>query len=425
MLSFINGLGCTFHACPLTETTQDLGNPGRGWYRIYTYRIGEEEPEVPVFYENETIALVLMNVGAYRERDLDQESITVMDGILERFESAGMDLILRICYDTEGKGMVREPSLFSQVKNHLSQLGPLLEKHAEHLLVFQGLLVGNWGEMHESKFLIPNCIREMTETFFRATKGRVRLAVRKPVQYRTAFSEAEKPGRIGFFNDGMLGSASHLGTFGAETAGRGAWKEAFSPEEEIRFMEPFLREVPYGGEALMPPTEMTPEETVATLRDLKVTYLNSTHEERLLNKWRQTPYGDGSLYDYVGARLGYRFLVRSASAKLGKDLEVKLEIQNDGFGGLCEETELTAWALMRGQQEWQRIGHFEGGLQGTFYGQSKSFHGHFDKDFLGDGKSFCAELGLLLTRKRDGRAIRFAQESNDALLPLGTLQKGR
>lgn len=425
MLSFISGLGSGFRASVLTQSNGNIGNPGRGWYRIYTFRLAEEEPEEPVFYENEKLALVLMNIGAYRERDLDQESLDLMDRILKSFEAAGVDVILRICYDTEGKGMVREPSLFSQVKRHITELGPLLKRHAGSILVFQGLLVGSWGEMHESKFLLPNCIREMTETFVQATNGIVRLALRKPVQFRMAFREGEKPGRIGFFNDGMLGSDSHLGTFGAETAERGAWREPWSPEEEIGFMEPFLKEVPYGGEALLPPTEKSPEEIIKTLRELKVTYLNSTHDERLLSKWKQIPYEGGSLYDYVGTHLGYRFLACGVSAKLGKKLELEVEIQNDGFGSICEETEVSLWAKRTDESEFHRIGSFTGELQGLFCGQTRSFKGSFDRSFLGEGKEYHVQLGLGLCRKRDGRSIRFSQESQGDLLLIGAMQKGR
>lgn len=95
------------------------------------------------------------------------------------------------------------------------------------------------------------------------------------------------------------------------------------------------------------------------LRKMHVTYLNSMHDQKLLDQWKaQTMKWNGSMisvYDYIGLHLGYRFIVRDASwtaavktaqggglrkpfmGKKEKFLEVTVE--NSGFANLYEEAE--------------------------------------------------------------------------------------
>ena len=39
-------------------------------------------------------------------------------------------MILRVCYDTEGKGMEREPQRIFVVQRHMQALGSLAERYA-------------------------------------------------------------------------------------------------------------------------------------------------------------------------------------------------------------------------------------------------------------------------------------------------------
>jgi len=422
MLSFIRSRHFQVAQWTETKTPCPQGSPCRGWYRIYEYRLEDDAWEEPVRYAGESLALVLLNIGAYREMDLDEGALKRMDECLARFEKLGFDLILRICYDTEGKGMVREPSLFSQVKKHVMQLAPILLSHAEHVFVYQGLLVGNWGEMHGSKFLLPEKVKELTETFLEATKGRIPLAVRKPAQARMAYAEGAERSHVGFFNDGMLGSKTHLGTFALPSTGRGAWQEPWSPEEELKFMKPFLAEVPYGGEVVAGQAELSAEQTVEVLRSLQVSYLNAIHDESVLSAWKETPYQDGTLWEYVSAHLGYRLLAKRVSVSLQKGLKVSLEVQNGGFGALYEDVGVEI-SLGRKGQERTVLGMPEGSLKGLQSGECRTLFG----SFAFDPKDYGSANGTLslyarLLRKRDGQCFYFSQASEDGSLLLGNLR---
>lgn len=423
MLSFIKGP--KFTPADPANPADPADNPGRGWYRIYTYRLEEETWEDPVRYAGESLALVLFNVGAYKEEDLSSQILERMDGILQRFEQLGFDLILRICYDTEGKGMVREPSLFSLVKKHVTQIAPLLKRHAEFIYVYQGLLIGSWGEMHDSKFLSSQCLRELTELFLRETEGKVRLAVRKPVQYRLAFQEGEPKESVGFFNDGLLGSPSHLGTFGSEIVGKADWKEAWSPEEEASFMAPFTEKVPYGGEAIDATVPLSAEQVAGELRSLGTCYLNSTHDAVLLAKWKELPYGGQSLYDYVGRHLGYCFDLQEADCKVKKDeLRITLKIDNQGFGTIYDDADAWVFTRRNGQaSDFIKMGKLEGNLRGMPAGSHAELRGTFSRECTAEPeKGEALFLYVRILRRRDGKVISFARESEDGYLLLGTIK---
>lgn len=352
MIFFTNKRTAAFRGAVLREAAGDVPNPGRGWYRIYTYTLGEDCELPPVLYAGESLALVLVDIGTYRERALPEEGLEQLHRILDCFAAGGRDIILRIVYDTQGKGMEREPSLFSQVEQHMEQLMPLILRHSRHILVFQGLLVGSWGEMHTSKFVSEKYLWRLSQCFLSGTKGQVRLAVRKPAQCRIVQPEnAVGETLTGCFDDAIFASETHLGTFGTQDRRSAGWKQPWCPAEEIAFLEELSEKVPFGGEVLSGGTAMTPAETIKRLQALHVSYLNCVHEEARLREWRETEYAAGvRLYDQIGAKLGYRFVAETVSLeKKGKETCIRLKIVNHGFACCAEEVQFLLYAQSQGE----------------------------------------------------------------------------
>ncbi len=342
-----------FVPASLRETYAPLDNPGRGWYHIYTYEIGSGKPVLPPMrYEGETLALLLMDIGLYREKKLDEEGLQEIRGILAAFAQAGMDMILRVCYDTRGEGLEREPAVISTVLEHMEQLGPIFLEYEKEIYVYQGLFVGNWGEMHGSKFLAKNFLARLYETFNRAVQGRIPLALRRPVQYRMLVPEGQERSGLGFFDDAMFSSDTHLGTFAQPGQGGSAWEEMWDREREIAFEAPFAAKVPFGGEALAG-NQDSPEKTMEILRSFQVSYLNSVHDVNCLERWKNMPAAAGetgaeTLYDWIGAHLGYRLLIRETSweknrpektGRLGKH-QFRIRVLNSGFAPCYRELEI-------------------------------------------------------------------------------------
>lgn len=416
MIFFTDRRKAVFHGAVFREAAGDVANPGRGWYRIYTYTLGEEGDcgLPPTLYEGETLALVLIDIGAYREKPLGEDCLGLINRVLECFAQGGRDIILRVAYDTQGKGMEREPSLFSQVRQHIGQLAPLLVRHSSHILVFQGLLVGSWGEMHTSKFVSEKYLWQLSQSFLTETRGKIRFAVRKPVQCRIVQPEnAVGETLTGCFDDAIFASDTHLGTFGTEDRQTAGWTKPWRPVEEMGFLSKISEKVPFGGEALSGEKGMSPLETLDRLRALHVSYLNCVHEEARLREWKETEYAYGiSLYDYIGAHLGYRFVVESVTCeKKKKENCLKLKVTNRGFACCAEELQF----FLHLQAEEGSVIPVDCGLGTLGAGESLTVSVPLGDRQPEEGVCFYGEL----RRVRDQKRIVFANEGAGERLFLG------
>lgn len=329
------------------ESTCYLPNPGQGWYHIYTYDAGFPFDQTgEMIAEGENLALVRISLERYRESMLPEECLENVRAILGFFDKRGIDLILRIAYDFEGKGLEKEPDLFSQVEDHLRQLAPLIRAFENRIVVFQGLLIGSWGEMHQSKFLSIQRIRALERAFRSSGNSKVWLALRRPAFIRVLMGEGKQVGRRTVFDDAIGGSDTDMGTFGWKRQGESLWEEPWVREDELEFIETFCMDAPFGGEAVLSDKGdgMSSDKLVYTMRRMHLSYLNCQHDPQLLALWqsqrlRRTDIWDGiSLYDYIGAHMGYRFCVREAAVKGRRGRQVlSVEIENTGFGELTQE----------------------------------------------------------------------------------------
>ncbi len=349
-----------FQKGDLREDTGTLKNPARGWYRMYTFP-AEQEPDLracePCLHPEDTLVFVFVDIGGFRDRELDGEALGRIARILDYFSQKGCDCIVRIAYDHEGKAMEREPLFFGQVRRHLEQLGEILQKYAEHIFVWQGMLAGNWGEMHTSRYLSKERLVQMAEILRRFRGTQTWLAVRRPMYWRMLHGEtAENGGEesldMGIFDDGIFGSASHLGTFGVDRREQVSWEHAWSREEELAFLNMLGDRAPAGGEAVYGGNDTEKRsagQIIRELRQMQITYLNRDYDRRILEKWKRQRclvpgvWAGKSLYDYIGAHLGYRFLVRNVrfvrTDRAGGGL-AEIRIQNIGFAGYYQNAEL-------------------------------------------------------------------------------------
>lgn len=164
MWEFKNGL--------FEEKTGQIVNPGRGWYQLYSFSATESiHPEELKWSldAQDALALVMIDIGAYKGKPIDAEGLANIRSILEFFSKAEKDMILRIVYDREGKGLEREPAFFSQIIEHIRQVGPIVSEYAEHTLIVQGFLLGSWGEMHSSRYLTEDKLLKLKAEWSGAT----------------------------------------------------------------------------------------------------------------------------------------------------------------------------------------------------------------------------------------------------------------
>ncbi len=403
----------------LVESVEELQNPGRGWYQIHTFAAEEDFSREELGWclgDGNTLALAFIDIGYYRERALDDKCLSNIDDILDCFEQNGRDVILRIAYDREGRAEEREPYSLSQVVDHLEQLGPVLSRHAEHIFVYQGLLVGSWGEMHSSRFITENRLERLADVLGKYLGGRTFLAVRRPVYWRMLHPDGKLDPHtgMGLFDDGIFGSDTHLGTFGREPAAEAGWGRAWSAEEELDFEEKLCIGAPQGGEVLYEEGQAEKRSlagTVERLKKMRISYLNCVYDRRILELWRHMkwegkgPWNGVNGFDYIGRHLGYRFCVRSArmtAAGGRKGLPAQclweISVENTGFAPCYQPAEVwLEWEDSRG-----RICRKDLALE-------------LDKILPGETRTgICVtdpaqgEFRLYAARKKDGHSIWFA-----------------
>ena len=344
----------------LVEINDDLINPDRGWYQIHTFKLKEPVSMADREYTlnaTDSIAFLLIDISEYRDRQLDDIAIESFRTIFGFFRDYQLDMIVRVVYDTEGRCMETEPSSEDIILTHMSQLVPIIKEFEDVIYVYQGLLIGNWGEMHSSKFLSPTRLRRLSEIFLRELKGNTYLAMRRPAYVRILFPEGNdvRQEQVGIYDDAIMASKTHLGTFGEQAAVDVRRERSWLPHEEINYVTELCNQVPYGGEALWSDAEDGLEDIRNDLseisqyfRALHLSYLNRIHDQRFIDKLKSLTWVGKDIYkgmngyDYIGRHLGYRFVIRSVKCKvLDTDkslLRWDFEIENIGYSKCFFET---------------------------------------------------------------------------------------
>lgn len=429
----------------LKESTRALKNPGCGWYHIYTFDLSKEN-FLYIDCEEEELVLLLIDIHAFRGcEQIPKEALEYFSSILTFFEQHDKGIILRIVYDTKGRGMENEPSSVKIVKSHMKQLGSIICEHTSEkeslpgkILVHQGLFVGSWGEMHSSKFLSEARMKELYDTFLEATKGSCPIAVRKPVQLRqlsckkTASIPLQNASNINFtlFNDAIFGSETDLGTYGtkrksAVPENSEREKTSWAREDELSWQQSFMQQSFCGGEVLggmnnvseslgntdYPQRTLDWNQVVADLEKMHVSYLNSIYSKEVLDDWKaQRIMWNGkeiSEYDYIGRHMGYRFTV--THVKISKNV-ITLTIKNTGFANLCEE----AVCRLILTENNENIKAFE--IKSDPRTWNSGTDTVIESPILQEvwtQQSQQTKIFLQLIRKRDGRIIEWANEEYD------------
>ena len=444
----------------LKESTRALKNPGCGWYHIYTFDLSKKSSNESFYIdcEEEELVLLLIDIHAFRCcEQIPKEALECFSSILTFFEQHDKGIILRIVYDTKGRGMENEPSSIKIVKSHMKQLGSIICEHTSEkkslpgkILVHQGLFVGSWGEMHGSKFLSEARMKELSDTFLEATKGSCPIAVRKPVQLRIlSCQKNESNTNFTLFNDAIFGSETDLGTYGTirksgvpENSDKE--KTPWAREYELTWQKTKLQQSFCGGEVLggmntlsessgnkdQSPRTLDWKQVVADLAKMHVSYLNSIYSKEVLDDWKaQRIMWNGeeiSEYDYIGRHLGYRFTVTQVkiscvSPEKKKQTQsdtqsqisenvITLTIKNNGFANLCEEA--VCRLIIAENNENIKVFEIKSDPRAWNSGTDTVIECRIPQE-IWPQQSKQTKIFLQLIRKRDGRIIEWANEEYD------------
>ena len=339
-----------------TSSSRELRNPNRGGYHIYPVTITDEGADYDRIVgeycrwdPNTTLALVQINLQNYREGGISRAGLENISALLDAWARSGKRMIVRFLYDLDGENLLHEPEELDTVLRHMEQTGPLLLRHAGAVFTLQGLFVGDWGELHHTKFSAGDDLRRLTQTLLRASGGGLYLAVRTPAQWRTITrqgTDRDLAARLGLFNDGLLGSDTDMGTY--DMAGQGS--ERRRREEELAFQKELCTGVPNGGEVIADNPRNDFENAVRDLSAMRVTYLNQDYDQAVFDKWAAVTVSGRGCCDgldglsYIRRHLGYRLLITQADISqriFQRKADVAVSFRNEGFAPLYVSPELT------------------------------------------------------------------------------------
>lgn len=337
-----------FCRADFAECEGAVRNPGCGWYHLYTFDAAKTDEPLYVACEDEELILLRIGIGAFASGAIPQESMEWIRKILVFFRDRKKGMILRFAYDLEGKGLEHEPGSIKTVQEHMRQIGTVIREFSDDVYAVQGILIGNWGEMHGSRYLTPGRFQMLVRTMLDVLDGACPLAVRRPLQWRELakdWTEEEKE-HLTLYNDGIFGSETDLGTYGTlamETPGQ----EPQSREAELAWQNMAMRGHFCGGEAVQSADgnqNISAAEAIKDLEKMHISYLNSTYDLRLLEQWKQEIVDGISGTDAIGKRLGYRFVVENVEMYPAEENEVwktqlEITLENRGFAELTEEAD--------------------------------------------------------------------------------------
>lgn len=357
-----------------SESDKPLQNPYCGFYHIigytlsdgYTYSDGYKNA---VTSYSEPLALLEINLKNYRSAYISEKGLEQLNDILAKWAQSpnGTKLILRFLYDWDGIALATEPDSLNLVLKHIEQIAPTINLHRDCIYIMQGVFIGNWGEMHHSKFCDVNSLKQLINKLNDVIDPSIYLSLRTPAQWRSvteiynppekisAFS-TKKPlfSRLGLFNDGILGSESDLGTY-AES----------EREKELKFQNELCRYVPNGGEVVYNSNLSRLETAVSALKTMHISYLNEDYDSRVIEKWKNSVWtGEGVFngcdgYSYIKAHLGYRYFIDSCKLKksgfLRSECTLEITVKNSGFSSTLKPFESSVTLINKETEDCVRI----------------------------------------------------------------------
>lgn len=348
-----------------TESAKQIDNPNRGFYHMHGFVIEDSKTDysedIAVRFSRDTetsLTLIEVNLNRFRDRQISEQGLQNIENLFEALRTVDKQLIVRFLYVWDGQDQEAEPDSLDIILQHMRQCEGVFSEYSDIIFTVQGVFVGMYGEMHGSDHLSQEDVRTLMETLERVTDESTFLAVRTPAFWRS-ITEISDPSevfreqgalaaRLGLFNDGMLGSASDVGTYADQENADGELYDKWSRQEELDFQRILCAAVPNGGETVIDNGYNDFENAVKDMSAMHITYLNRDYDSEVLNKWAETTVAEDGCYygmdglSYMERHLGYRLVIRDVdmSYNFKKDtLSVDVAIQNVGFAPLYREAQ--------------------------------------------------------------------------------------
>lgn len=305
------------------ESQNTLVNPARGFYTQVTYH--EQERLADIKEQGNTLVLVTMDLEKYIAKEIPEEKLLQLKGMLKEAREQQMMILFRAAYWQSEK--LEEPEL-DITKRHIEQLAQIMNEYKDVVLAVQTGLVGLWGEWHGSKYLeddeaLRTQAMKVVEWWLTNLDASINLNLRRPLFIQTAVELGLDGSRLGMHNDALLATHSDMGTY-------------LDREEDLKWCEENLNGKVNGGEMPYISEYTEPEYAVKELEQLSLTYLNAHYNVEVLEDWANQKLGKQNAYEYIEQHLGYRYYVKTIDIPkrffdTTENLDFIVSLGNSGF----------------------------------------------------------------------------------------------
>ncbi|GGG99819.1 hypothetical protein GCM10007415_39590 [Parapedobacter pyrenivorans] len=387
-LPLVSGVHITY-----TASDADFPNPERGFYRYSETRTsqftgldatelqGYRSPQQTSSANYEVVSTLVFRyyiLDNFRDGPISDAILTALDADMDAVRSAGVKIIPRFVYTVTAaagncpEGFICPPygdAPKAVVLNHIQQLKPFFEQHADVIASVQMGFIGTWGEQYYSDYFGDpsgnggqdyrltdanwqdrlDVLRALLEAVPEDRMVQVRYPQIKqryvygidapigsePLAAAEAFTATDKA-RIGLHNDCFLSGPNDIGTY--EDYGNSS-RPRSSDAAVVTTLRNYMKEegryVVVGGETCS--DDYSPQNDCESagmaqqeFADMHYSYLNAHYNNAVNNDWQ-----DGGCMDAIKRNLGYRLVLKDATLPdqifRGAESRITLRLENNGY----------------------------------------------------------------------------------------------
>lgn len=324
-----------------TESSEILINPERGFYHHVEFNTRNSNTlslsTVAAQRKlNRSLILTIYYMYDFRDKPITEEFLERIVTNMNVLREGGSKCVLRFAYTSSEKDKPWDAPQ-ELVLQHIQQLKPIIQEHADVIFLMEAGFVGVWGEWYyTSNFGMTLSTpedyaprRSVLDALLSALPPERMICVRTPVfklrcfdigygdtlTLQTAYNGSDLS-RIAGHNDCFLASSNDMGTY--------------SNNSQREFWQAESRYTAMGGETCGVSSYSVCENALEQMEKYHFTYLNSGYHQTVLANWKTE-----GCYSEIETRMGYRFVLTEAhftpQAEAGKEFVAKIRIKNVGY----------------------------------------------------------------------------------------------
>jgi hypothetical protein len=334
LLALLSTAGAGAKSLAFTPDPDDFSSPERGFSVTYVCKAPTYTDLVALRTQKHvTLVRQIFCLDPYRLTPIPDEFLRAVDAEFADARAAGIKIIPRFVYNFDQAG---PDTTLDQVRLHIAQLKPVLQRNGDVIAFVQVGFIGRWGEWHDSSNGLdaPDPHAAVINALLDAVPANRMLVLRYPRHKMEFLSDRSNidasqahsgtpQARLGFHNDCFLASDDDWGTYTQADADTIEGQKAWLARE--------TRYVVMSGEtcnlcALSADCSMA----VDQLARFHYSELGGQYEPKVLARWAQA-----GCKPEISQRLGYRLRLEGAElpdvVAPGSMLAGSLVLRNDGF----------------------------------------------------------------------------------------------